>query len=69
MLGRPSMDIIYVLPTCVGVVAAGAIIIMARRGQHGLLASALAGGAAAAIAWYVTLFATIVIMLPTNAHG
>ena len=63
------MDMIYVFPTCVGVIAAAAIIIVARRGQHSLLASALAGGAAGAIAWYVTLFATVVIMLPLNAHG
>ncbi len=63
------MDMIYVFPTCVGVIAAVAIIIMARRGQYSLVASALAGGAAGAIAWYVALFATVVIMLPTNAHG
>ena len=63
------MDKIYVFSTCVGVIAAAAIIIMARRRQHSLLASALAGGAAGAIAWYVTLFATVVIMLPVNAHG
>ena len=63
------MHLIYVFPTCVGLVVAAAIIVTARRGQHGLLASALAGGAAGAVAWYVTLFATVVIMLPTNAHG
>ena len=63
------MDMVYVFPTFVGLVAAAAILIMARRGRYGLLASALAGGAAGAIAWYITLFATIVIMLPVNAHG
>jgi hypothetical protein len=63
------MDMMYVFPTCVGVVATAAVIIMARRGQHSLLASALAGGAAGAIAWYVALFATVVIMIPVGAHG
>jgi hypothetical protein len=58
------MDMMYVLPTCVGVLVAALILVVARRKRYGLLASAAAGGVAGAGAWYLTLFTIVVIMLP-----
>jgi hypothetical protein len=58
------MDSIYLLPTCVGVLVAGLILVVVRRARYNLLASAIVGGVAGASAWYVTLFTIVVIMLP-----
>ena len=58
------MDLIYIFPTCVGLLVAALILTVARRARYGFLASAVAGGVAGAGAWYVTLFTIVVIMLP-----
>ena len=59
------MDVIYVFPSLVGL-AVGALVAVtvARRGRHGLLVGAVVGAVVGAGAWYVTLFTTVVIMLP-----
>ena len=58
------MDVIYVFPSLVGLVVGALVVAVARRGRRGLLVSAVFGAVAGAGAWYVTLFTTIVIMLP-----
>lgn len=63
------MHEIYILPTCFAVVVAALVIWWARRGQHTLLTCAIAGGVAGFVAWYVTLLATVVLMVGTDAHG
>ena len=63
------MHEIYILPTCVAVAAAVLVIFWARRGRHNLLTCALVGGVAGFVAWYVTLLASVVIMIPAGAHG
>ena len=59
-----SMDVIYVFPSLVGLVVGALVVAVARRGRRGLLVSAVLGAVAGAGAWYVTLFTTVVIMLP-----
>jgi hypothetical protein len=56
--------LLYVFPKLVGLVVGALIVAVARRIGWGLLVSAVFGAVAGAGAWYVTLFTTIVIMLP-----
>jgi hypothetical protein len=56
--------LIYVFPSLVGLVVGALVVAVARRGGWGLLVSAVFGAVAGAGAWYVTLFTTVVIMLP-----
>ena len=58
-----------VFPKLVALVVGALIVAVARRIGWGLLASTGFGAVAGAGAWYVTMLATIVIMLGTNAHG
>jgi hypothetical protein len=63
------VDEIYLFPTCVALVVAALIVLWARRRQHGWLASGITGGVAGLVAWYATLLATVVMMIPAGAHG
>jgi hypothetical protein len=60
---------IYLFPTFVALVVAALIIQWARRRQHGWLASGITGGVAGLVAWYATLLASVVILIPAGAHG
>lgn len=63
------MHQIYLFPTLLGLIVAILIIVVSRRRQRNLLASTLLAAMAGAGAWFVALFATVVLMVSPGAHG
>jgi hypothetical protein len=59
-----SKDVIYVFPSLVGLVVAALVAAVAQRRGCSLLVSVVCGALAGGGGGYVTLFTTVVIMLP-----